>query len=271
MLPVRAYLAAGFRITGRCLSTQTTSGALIHEVTPRDGLQNEKIILSIDDKVELIRLIVASQPASIELTSFVRPDLVPAMADGEELVRRISNEYEEWITSMTDSLLMGNSVQHFMALLPNLRAYETFQKLRKQENCVLDTAVCLVRCVVPILGFIFRQRACFARPNSKWQWYFPRWAAAYSSTIYRAVIQQYICFRVSFHLNLHSWPRDTTFLLLQINHFLTRPSHVCICSNSCTDSHSMANLPRPLADALETTCNIIRAAKSDGKIRHARI
>ena len=138
----------GFRIARSCLSTQQPMPcALIHEVTPRDGLQNEKRILSIEDKVELIRLLVASQPASIELTSFVRPDLVPAMADGVELVQRVSSEYEGWVDAMASSLPTGNSVQHFMALLPNLRAYETFHDLRQQENCVLDTAVCLVRCV----------------------------------------------------------------------------------------------------------------------------
>ena len=138
----------GFRIARSYLSTQQPMPcALIHEVTPRDGLQNEKRILSIEDKVELIRLLVASQPASIELTSFVRPDLVPAMADGVELVQRVSSEYEGWVDAMASSLPTGNSVQHFMALLPNLRAYETFHDLRQQENCVLDTAACLVRCV----------------------------------------------------------------------------------------------------------------------------
>ena len=169
MLLVRA--GCRIRSTWRCLSTQSASGALIHEVTPRDGLQNEKIVLSTDDKVELIRLIVASQPASIELTSFVRPDLVPAMADGEELVRRVSNEYEEWIESMKDIFSIKNSVQHFMALLPNLRAYETFQQLRKQDNCVLDTAVCLVRCVITILELFVRRihATMFPRQNCQYQ------------------------------------------------------------------------------------------------------
>ena len=145
-------MSTGFRMAQRFVSTQPAAtpacSALIHEVTPRDGLQNEKMILSTNDKVELIRLIVASQPASIELTSFVRPDLVPAMADGAELVRRVSGEYEEWIHSMANSLPTGNSVQHFMALLPNMRAFETFHELRMQDNCVLDTAVCLVRYVI---------------------------------------------------------------------------------------------------------------------------
>ena len=199
MLLVRA--GCRIRSTWRCLSTQSASGALIHEVTPRDGLQNEKIVLSTDDKVELIRLIVASQPASIELTSFVRPDLVPAMADGEELVRRVSNEYEEWIESMKDIFSIKNSVQHFMALLPNLRAYETFQQLRKQDNCVLDTAVCLVRCVITILELFVRRihATMFPRQNCQYQWYIWCWTSAYN--VITCVLSQYaficMCTRAS--------------------------------------------------------------------------
>lgn len=57
----------------------------LHEVAPRDGLQNEPRILATSEKLELIRLLAVAAPDSIEVTSFVRADAVPQLADAEEL------------------------------------------------------------------------------------------------------------------------------------------------------------------------------------------
>jgi isopropylmalate/homocitrate/citramalate synthase len=56
------------------------------EVSPRDGLQNEPVILPTAAKVELIRRAVAAGARRIEAVSFVRPDAVPAMADAEAVM-----------------------------------------------------------------------------------------------------------------------------------------------------------------------------------------
>ena len=61
----------------------------IVEVSPRDGIQNEKKILSTDAKLELIHLAVAAGASRIEVTSFVNPKLVPQMADADELSSRL--------------------------------------------------------------------------------------------------------------------------------------------------------------------------------------
>ncbi len=58
----------------------------IIDVAPRDGLQNEKTLLSTADKVELIRRLVAAGITKVETTSFVHPRLVPAMADAEAVM-----------------------------------------------------------------------------------------------------------------------------------------------------------------------------------------
>lgn len=55
------------------------------EVGPRDGLQNEKTIISTADKLELIRRSIAAGARRIEVTSFVNPKRVPQMADAEEV------------------------------------------------------------------------------------------------------------------------------------------------------------------------------------------
>jgi hydroxymethylglutaryl-CoA lyase len=61
----------------------------IVEVSPRDGLQNESVILSTDDKVELISRLLAAGARRVEAVSFAHPKLVPAMADAEAVMERV--------------------------------------------------------------------------------------------------------------------------------------------------------------------------------------
>ena len=61
----------------------------ICEVGPRDGLQNEKRIVSVDDKVRFIELLVGAGFREIEATSFVSPKWVPQLADAEEVLARV--------------------------------------------------------------------------------------------------------------------------------------------------------------------------------------
>ena len=61
----------------------------IREVGPRDGLQNEPEVIATDDKVRLIGMLVAARLRRLEVTSFVRPDVIPQLADAEEVLRRI--------------------------------------------------------------------------------------------------------------------------------------------------------------------------------------
>lgn len=59
----------------------------IVEVGPRDGLQNEKVIVSTADKVAFIRGAIDAGIKRIEIASFVHPKLVPQMADAEDVVK----------------------------------------------------------------------------------------------------------------------------------------------------------------------------------------
>lgn len=61
----------------------------ICEVGPRDGLQNEKTFLSIEQKVELIEQSVQAGAKIIEIGSFVHPQAVPQMADTDAVARKI--------------------------------------------------------------------------------------------------------------------------------------------------------------------------------------
>jgi hydroxymethylglutaryl-CoA lyase len=65
---------------------------VVCEVSPRDGLQNEDVLISTADKVELIRRAVRAGARRVEATSFVHPRLVPQMADAEEVVAALPQE-----------------------------------------------------------------------------------------------------------------------------------------------------------------------------------
>ncbi|MEV0000299.1 hydroxymethylglutaryl-CoA lyase [Streptomyces sp. NPDC050848] len=57
----------------------------IHEVGPRDGLQNEKTVVPTATKAEFVRRLAAAGLPTVEATSFVHPKWVPQLADAEDL------------------------------------------------------------------------------------------------------------------------------------------------------------------------------------------
>ena len=83
----------------------------IIEVGPRDGLQNEKVIVSLEDKVTFIKMLSAAGLHEIEATSFVRADKIPQMSDGMELYSQLLKE-----TSLKNTKLIS--------LVPNEKGLE---------------------------------------------------------------------------------------------------------------------------------------------------
>ena len=65
------------------------SSVRLCEVGLRDGLQNEKVIPSTDEKVELLKGIIDAGFPVIEVGSFMHPKAVPQMADTDEVYKRI--------------------------------------------------------------------------------------------------------------------------------------------------------------------------------------
>ncbi|MGH2316420.1 hydroxymethylglutaryl-CoA lyase [Planococcus sp. SE5232] len=61
----------------------------ICEVGPRDGLQNEKKLITTDQKVELITKLIDAGIKKIEAVSFVNPKVVPQMVDAEEVMKQV--------------------------------------------------------------------------------------------------------------------------------------------------------------------------------------
>lgn len=63
----------------------------IHEVGPRDGLQNEKGVIPTEVKAEFIHRLAEAGLTTVEATSFVHPKWVPQLADAEALFPRLSD------------------------------------------------------------------------------------------------------------------------------------------------------------------------------------
>jgi len=96
----------------------------IHEVGPRDGLQNEERLISVARKVALIDLLSRSGLRDIELGSFVSPKWVPQMADTDQVLAR----------------LRPAPGVRYAVLVPNMRGWEGFLAARRKDM-VTDIAV----------------------------------------------------------------------------------------------------------------------------------
>ena len=96
----------------------------IVEVGPRDGLQNEKQILSVDDKVVLINLLSETGLTRIEAGSFVSPKWVPQMADSGNVFNALTKK---------------TGVQ-YSALTPNLKGLEAALEAGVDEVAVFGAA-----------------------------------------------------------------------------------------------------------------------------------
>lgn len=85
------------------------SEVTICEVGLRDGLQNEKTILSTEQKLEILRDLIDAGFRVIEVGSFMHPKRVPQMANTDEIFKAMSQE---------------NPGVELRALIPNLRGVQ---------------------------------------------------------------------------------------------------------------------------------------------------
>ncbi|HEX8053234.1 MAG TPA: hydroxymethylglutaryl-CoA lyase [Thermoleophilaceae bacterium] len=60
----------------------------VREVGPRDGFQNEPEVIATDDKVRLVEMLARTGLRRLEVTSFVRPDVIPQLGDAAEVLTR---------------------------------------------------------------------------------------------------------------------------------------------------------------------------------------
>ncbi|MBO8184892.1 hydroxymethylglutaryl-CoA lyase [Streptomyces sp. DW4-2] len=98
----------------------------IHEVGPRDGLQNEPTTVPVEVKAEFIERLAAAGLTTVEATSFVHPKWVPQLADAEELYPRLGGP------------ALGGV--RLPVLVPNARGLERALALGAREVAVFASA-----------------------------------------------------------------------------------------------------------------------------------
>lgn len=96
----------------------------IVEMSARDGLQNEKALVTVADKVRLIDLLSLCGFARIEAASFVSPRWVPQMADGSQVMAAIARR----------------TGTRYTVLTPNLKGYEAAREAGVDEVAVFGSA-----------------------------------------------------------------------------------------------------------------------------------
>ncbi len=98
----------------------------IHEVGPRDGLQNEKTIVPVAVKAEFIHRLADAGLTTVEATSFVHPDRVPQLADAAELMPLLED--------------LGGRAVRLPVLVPNERGLDRALSLGVREIAVFASA-----------------------------------------------------------------------------------------------------------------------------------
>lgn len=96
----------------------------LFEMSPRDGLQNEKTLVATADKIKLIDLLSACGFKKIEATSFVSPKWVPQMGDAAEVMAGINRKPGVRYTVLT----------------PNMKGYEGAHAAKADEVAIFGSA-----------------------------------------------------------------------------------------------------------------------------------
>ena len=149
----------------------------IVEVGPRDGLQNEKQIVSTDNKIRFIQMLAEAGCPTVEAAAFVSPKWVPAMADGADVMQGLAT-WKRQLQPQTGDADQCFSTE-FSVLVPNIKGFdaamisgaadevaifasasEAFSK--KNINCSIDESIERFRDVmvaakdkgVPVRGYV---------------------------------------------------------------------------------------------------------------------
>ncbi|MDC1275893.1 hydroxymethylglutaryl-CoA lyase [Ascidiaceihabitans sp.] len=96
----------------------------IFEMGPRDGLQNEKVEVSVGQKIALVDCLSRAGYSRIECASFVSPKWVPQMAGSADVLGRISR---------------ADGVR-YAALTPNMRGFNDAKAAKADEVAVFGSA-----------------------------------------------------------------------------------------------------------------------------------
>jgi hydroxymethylglutaryl-CoA lyase len=96
----------------------------IFEVGPRDGLQNEKSMVSVTDRIAFIEALLDAGLHTIEVGAFVSPKAIPQMVNSDQVLRGVSHRADG----------------EFEVLVPNEKGYEAARAAGAREIAVFAAA-----------------------------------------------------------------------------------------------------------------------------------
>ncbi|KGX87531.1 hydroxymethylglutaryl-CoA lyase [Pontibacillus litoralis] len=103
--------------------------AILKEVGPRDGLQNESTTISTDDKVEWINHLSETGLTYIEITSFVHPKWIPQLSDSLQVAKQIKRK-----PGITYAALVPNQKGLERALEADMDEVSVFMSASESHN-----------------------------------------------------------------------------------------------------------------------------------------
>ncbi len=112
------------RVSTKGISMNYPKKVTLTEVSPRDGLQNEKVFVPTDIKIQFIELLAQAGFPIIEATSFVNPKKIPMLADHADVFKSLKSH--------------KNMV--YSALIPNLQGLENAMQLGCTHITVITAA-----------------------------------------------------------------------------------------------------------------------------------
>ena len=111
-------------VPGPALFAGMPESVQIYEVGPRDGLQNESTVIPVETKKSMIEGLVDAGIQRVEITSFVNPRWIPALADHAELAAKVERK----------------PGVHYSALVPNMRGLDGATKAGMEEVAIFMSA-----------------------------------------------------------------------------------------------------------------------------------
>jgi hydroxymethylglutaryl-CoA lyase len=145
-------------VVSRWLETLSDSVS-IYEVSPRDGLQNERATVPLNGKLRLIDALVGAGLKRIEITSFVSPKWIPQLADADDVA-----EHAKAPPGVSFSALCPNPQGLERARMAGVREIAVFVSASETHNrknvnkTVADTLAVFQDTIEPALGAGMRVR-----------------------------------------------------------------------------------------------------------------
>ncbi len=139
-----------------------TDSVHIVEVGPRDGLQNEKVTVSVETKIRLVERLAATGFRTVEAGAFVSPKWVPQMAASDEVLRRVKRRPGVAYPVLTPNMKGYDAARAAGADMVAVfgAASETFS--RKNINCSIAESIDRFRPImeaavhdgIPVRGYV---------------------------------------------------------------------------------------------------------------------